>query len=66
MIMEKAVLINEWDNDKFHERVMKLEAEGFTARLDTYRIIPEMDPDTGKIIHLYIIEMYKAEQSAAR
>ena len=57
--MSMFILVREWDSDKFHERVMKLEEEGFVSKLETYQIEPETDPDTGKIIHLYTIEMQK-------
>jgi len=59
--MAKMILIREWDSDKFHDSVMKLEAEGFVTKLETYQIEPESDPDTGKIIHLYTIEMHKQD-----
>ena len=59
--MAKMILVREWDSDRFHERVMKLEEEGFTSKLETYQIEPESDPDTGKIIHLYTIEMQKLD-----
>lgn len=53
----EAILVREWDADAFHERVLELEANGYVARRETYSIVPEMNPETGKIIHLYIIEM---------
>ena len=60
--MRRAITVAEWDNDKFHQRVLQLEAEGFITRLETYSITAEMDPDTGEIFHLCAIEMYKPEE----
>lgn len=57
LIMDEVLLVREWDADSFHRRVLELESQGYTARRDSYRITPEMDPQTGKIVHLYTIEM---------
>jgi hypothetical protein len=42
--------------------VLELEADGYVARKETYRITPEMDPETGKIIHLHTIEMDRLDR----
>ena len=55
--MSEAILVREWNTDKFHQLVLDLEARGYVARLETYRIIPEMHPETGEVIHLHTIEM---------
>jgi hypothetical protein len=55
--MSNTVVIREWECDAFHRRVLELEAQGYVARRDTYTVTPEMNPDTGVIIHLYSIEM---------
>jgi hypothetical protein len=60
--MSKMILVREWDSDVFHKRVIELEKSGFIAKRETYQIIPEMDPDNGKITHLCTIEMYKPEE----
>ncbi len=57
--MIEATLVREWDSDAFHNRVRELESQGFDAIQETYRIIPEMNPENGQIIHLYSIEMQK-------
>lgn len=59
--MSEVVQVREWDADAFHQKVAQLEAQGFVSRLESYRIVPEMDPDTGAVIHLYTIEMYRPE-----
>jgi hypothetical protein len=59
--MNEAILINEWDSDSFHKKVLDLEAKGYAARRESYRITPEMDPETGEIVHLYCVEMGPAE-----
>jgi len=55
--MDDVIVVREWDSDSFHQRVLELESQGYQARRETYRISPEMDPDTGKIVHLHTIEM---------
>lgn len=55
--MRGPLLIQEWNVDEFHRRVVQLESTGYIARRETYRITPEMNPETGEIIHLYTIEM---------
>jgi hypothetical protein len=54
----ESVLIREWGGDAFHKRVLELESRGYLAKLDSYRIIAEMDPETGEIVHLHTIEMF--------
>ena len=55
--MSETVIVREWDADAFHRRVLKLEAEGYVSRLDSYEVTPEMNPETGEIIHLHQIEL---------
>lgn len=59
--MSKVLLVREWDSDSFHRRVAELEAQGYQARRETYRITPETHPETGVITHLHSIEMIKPE-----
>ena len=56
--MSEAILVREWNPTTFHQRVLELEAQGYVTRLETYDITPEMNPETGEIIHLYVIEMF--------
>lgn len=62
LTMNDLILVREWDPETFHRRVLELEAQGYAARRETYRIIPDMDPQTGKIVHLYSIELCKTEE----
>ena len=62
--MTSAVIIQDWDSDGFHRQVMELEAEGYVTRQESYRITPIMNPETGRIIHLYRIEMYKPQMNS--
>jgi len=55
-----AILVNEWDSDTFHHRVLDLELQGYVVRRETYRITPEMNPETGRIVHLHTVELYQA------
>ena len=59
--MSEVVQVREWDADSFHRRVLQLESEGFVSRLESYRVIPDMNPETGVIVHLHTMEMYKPE-----
>ncbi|MEE8201097.1 MAG: hypothetical protein V3R29_08005 [Candidatus Acidoferrales bacterium] len=59
--MSQVVLVREWDSDAFHRRVAELEAQGYEARRETYRVVAEMNPETGIIRHLHSIEMRKPE-----
>ena len=56
-------IVRDWDADVFHRRVLDLEAQGYTARRETYRVIAEMDPETGVVTHLHTIEMLKPRTS---
>jgi hypothetical protein len=55
--LSEAVLVREWGAEAFHHRVLEFEARGYIARRETYRITPEMNPETGEVIHLHTIEM---------
>jgi hypothetical protein len=59
--MSAAVLVREWGEDAFHHRVLEFEIQGYIARRETYRITPEMNPETGEIIHLHTIEIFSSE-----
>ncbi len=54
-------IVREWDADAFHRRVLELEAAGFTARRESYKVTPEMNPDTGEVTHLHSIELVRTE-----
>jgi hypothetical protein len=55
-----AIVVSEWDADEFHRRVSDLELQGYVVRLETYRVTPETNPETGRIVHLYMVELYRA------
>jgi hypothetical protein len=57
--MSEAIIVREWNAPDFHRRVLEYEKQGYIARRDTYRVTPEMNPETGEIIHLCVIEMFK-------
>jgi len=59
--MSKVILVREWDSDAFHRKVAELEAQGWEAARDTYRITPETHPETGVVVHLHSIEMRKPD-----
>ena len=59
--MSEVVQVREWGVDAFHKKVLQLESEGFVSRLESYRIVPDMNPDTGVIVHLHTMEMYRLE-----
>jgi hypothetical protein len=58
--VNNAILVSEWDVDAFHRRVSDLELKGYVARRETYRVTPEMNPETGRIVHLHTVELYEA------
>jgi hypothetical protein len=60
--MSDATIIEEWDSDAFHRRVIQMQAEGYVTRDETYRITPVMNPETGRITHVYRIEMYRPDE----
>jgi hypothetical protein len=62
--MAQPILVSEWESDRFHERVLELESRGYVCRLESYSITPEMNPETGVIIHLYSIEMCPPRDSS--
>jgi hypothetical protein len=55
--MSDPILVQEWTATAFHSRVLELEAKGYTTRPETYRITPEMNPETGIVTHLHAIEL---------
>ncbi len=57
--MTDTIVVSEWDSDGFHQKVMELEAEGYVARRETYRITAEMNPETGIVSHVHSMELYR-------
>ena len=60
-----AIVISEWDADTFHRRLSDLELQGYAARRETYRVTPETNPETGRIVHLHTVELYGAGSDKA-
>ena len=58
-----TLMVREWDANTFHRKVLTLEEQGYTARRETYRITAEMNPETGEVLHLHTIELWKREPS---
>ena len=56
--MSDAILVRDWNVDGFHRQVLQLETQDYVARRETYRITAETNPETGEVIHLYVIEMF--------
>jgi hypothetical protein len=61
VLVGEAILVREWSANEFHRHVLELEAKGYLTRLETYRITPETNPETGEIIHLHTIEMIRPD-----
>jgi hypothetical protein len=55
----ETTVVSEWDADRFHQRVIELENSGFVARRESYRIVAEMNPETGLISHVHSMELYR-------
>ena len=60
--MTETIVVSEWDADRFHQRVMELESQGYVARRETYRITAEMNPETGIVSHVHSMELYRANK----
>jgi len=60
-----AIVVSEWDADAFHRRVSDLELQGYVVRRETYRVTPETNPETGRIVHLHTVELYGAGSDEA-
>ena len=56
-----VIVVREWDADSFHRQMLGFETEGYIARRDSYEITPEVNPETGEIIHLHSIELSKPQ-----
>jgi hypothetical protein len=59
--MSDAIVIRYWAADSFHRRMLELEAKGYVARRESYRITPEVNPETGEIVHFYAIELLRPD-----
>jgi hypothetical protein len=35
-------------------------SQGYQSRLESYEVVPEMNPESGEIIHLHTVELRKA------
>jgi hypothetical protein len=62
--MSNATLVREWSSDAFHNHVLELESRGYNTRRETYQIVADTNPETGEVIHLYTVEMYKPNDEA--
>jgi len=62
--MGEIIQVREWDPEVFHRRVLELEKKGYVWQRETYRVMAEMDPETGKVIHLYTIDMFADSQGS--
>jgi hypothetical protein len=58
--VSNVIVVSEWDADAFHRRVTDLEMQGYVVRRETYRVTPDMNPETGRIVHLHEVELYRA------
>lgn len=57
--MSQVTMVREWDADQFHAKVLELENKGWIARRDSYKITPEMNPETGIVSHVHSMELTK-------
>lgn len=63
--VSNVIIVSEWDADAFHRRVLDLEMQGYITRRESYRVTPEMNPETGRIIHLHTVELRQASPDEA-
>jgi hypothetical protein len=59
--MNEPIFVRAWSAGEFHHRVLELEAQGYIARRETYRITAETDPETGDVSHLHVMELLPPE-----
>ena len=57
--MTETTVVSEWDAERFHQKVLELESQGYIARRESYRIAAEMNPETGIVSHVHSIELYR-------
>jgi hypothetical protein len=57
--MSQVTMVREWDAGQFHAKVLELEQKGWQARRESYKIIAEMNPETGIVSHVHSIELTK-------
>jgi hypothetical protein len=62
--MTETTVVSEWDAERFHQKVLELERQGYIARRETYRISAEMHPETGIVTHVHSIELYRPGSAA--
>lgn len=61
--MTESVVVCEWGPELFHQKVVELERAGYVSRLESYRIVADMNPENGIISHVYSMEMYRSDQN---
>ncbi len=57
--MSQVTMVREWDADQFHAKVLELESKGWETRKESYKITPEMNPETGFVSHVHSVELVK-------
>jgi len=57
--MSQVTMVREWDADQFHAKVLELESKGWVSRRESYKITPEMNPETGVVSHVHSMELTK-------
>jgi hypothetical protein len=65
MDVGNAILVSEWSADAFHRLVSDLELQGYVVRRETYRVTPETNPETGRVVHLHTVELCRAGSDEA-
>jgi hypothetical protein len=59
--MSEILTVREWEADLFHRRVLEMRAQGYAVIRESYQITPEMNPETGEIIHLHQIDLERQQ-----
>lgn len=57
MEKDQLITVTDFDPELFHKKVMELEADGYVANRESYRVTPDMNPEDGTVVHLHSIEM---------
>lgn len=57
------VVVRDWDIERFYGRVRRMEAQGFTPRPESYAVMADIDPETGDLACLFVMQMRLPDES---
>lgn len=60
-IQADKIYVRDWDCIRFYGRVRAKEAEGYIPRMESYTVMPDINPHSGELANVYVIEMDREE-----